>query len=177
MEQHNENIIDIDTDELLYVVNNVNECNINLYRKIYSIGVSMGDGFLNSRIVALMSVSDRYEASFIALHINTIFLEFIRNKLSDKGIDINADCNLVEAVNVYDVVEEIIINDDVVSCLQEVSMDNMDVFTISNMLGIDINDIIANIASYEDFIKYLYDNNRDAIYRDYSEPVTIPTVL
>jgi hypothetical protein len=173
----NQNNIDINTDELEYVVNNVNDCNANLYREIYSISVIVGDSFLDNRIVALMSVSSRYEASFIAIHINTIFLEFLRDKLHNKGILIDTDCTLPELFRLYSVIDEIEKSDELVSCLQEAPMIDMDLFTLSNMLGVDIFDSIPIIASSDGFIRYLYDNNKEAVYREYSEPLSVPDVL
>ena len=167
----------IDTDELSFVVNNINEMNIELYKKIYSIAVEQRHSFIDNRIIALMSVANNYTPSFISLHINTIFLEYIRTEMMNIGISLETDISLIEAMDVYDAIDEITHNDDLVSCLQSSTSDDCDLFSLGVMLDVDLSRLIIFISSYRDYIKKLYTDNMEFIYREYSEPITIPSVL
>lgn len=166
----------INTDELSFVVNNVNPTNVDIYREVYAIGVEARSSFLNNRVVALMNISNDCDPSFVSLHINTVFLEFLRNTLIEKGIVVSVTTTLIEALSIYNKIVEISENPDLISCLQEVPVSSCDLLDISNKLGIDLSLDILNIDSYTDYIKNTYRNNKEFVYRDISEPLDIPAI-
>lgn len=167
----------IDTDELSFVINNINEMNIELYKKIYSISAEQRHSFIDGRVTALMSVANNYTPSFISLHINTIFLEYIRTELMNKGIVLETDISLIEAMSVYDAIEEISNSEDLVSCLQSGTSDDCELFSLGVMLDIDLSRLIIFISSYREYIRKLYTDNMEFIYREYNDPISVPSVL
>ena len=166
----------LDTDELSFVVNNVNPTNVDVYREIYGISVDVRSSFINNRVVALLGVCEDYDPAFVALHINTIFLEFLRNELMDLGIIMDSSINLFESLSIYNKLKEITDSPDLVSCLQEVPVSSCDLLDVANKLGVDLSLEIMNIFDSSLYIQKLYRDNKEFIYRDISEPIDLPDI-
>ncbi len=164
-------------DELVFVLNSTNNTMAEVYKKIYEISMERRSSFIDDRIKALMSGVDGYDSSFISIHINTIFKEYIRKELEKKSLMTSSDVSLLELLSIHDKIEEISYNPDLVSCLRDITRDSCDLFTVANMLGVDISTEILMIEDYSGYIGNLYIDNAESIYRDPLEPLEVPTVL
>ncbi len=158
--------LNIDNHILKFVVDSVNPINKNVYIEAYtSLSRDNNSLDIDDKLLYLMNKIESVDITYIPIGINTIFLETFRNVFNKLGVSVRWDITLRDSLSLYELLIEVRDHDNIVDLLRDISLDNFDLFIVTNKLDLDVISLFEYIMDYS--------NYRDSLYSLYREELLI----
>lgn len=156
-------VVDYNTDELNFVLNNVNPINEAIYRIAYSIAKQHNSDIMDNNIRQVMGKADSLDTEFKSIHLNTIFKESLRGVVANLGLPTTGNPTLPILLDIYTGIDIIRNSDSLVSVLVDYTKDDADIFDIAEKLDVPLSEYSEFLEEDSKLIDILYSENADSI--------------